>query len=47
MNQWTWAYIKPYIIQQLMQKGTQAYDDAVNSEDQRADQPLMPPNAKE
>jgi hypothetical protein len=47
INQWMWAYIKPYIIQQLMQKGTQIQDDAINAEDQRADQPLMPPRAKE
>lgn len=47
INQWMWAYIKQYIIQQLLQKGTQIYDDSVNAEDQRVDQPLMPPNAKE
>jgi hypothetical protein len=47
INQWMWAYIKPYILQQLMQKGTMVYDDAVNAEDQRTDQPVMPPNAKE
>jgi hypothetical protein len=47
INQWMWAYMKQYIIQQLMQKGTQIYDDAVNAEDQRTDQPIMPPRANE
>lgn len=47
INQWMWAYIKPYIIQQLMQKGAQVYDDAVNSEDQRADQPTVTNAARE
>jgi hypothetical protein len=47
LNQWMWAYIKQNVIQQLMQKATQIQDDAVNSEDQKADQPIMPPNAKE
>jgi hypothetical protein len=45
INQWMWAYMKPYILQQLMQKGMQVYDDSVNLEDQRADQPMTTQNA--
>jgi hypothetical protein len=37
LNQWMWAYMKPYIIQQLAQKGMYPLDDANNAEDQRAD----------
>jgi hypothetical protein len=44
INRWMWAYIKPIIIQQLMQKGIFQLDDANNAEDQKADQPLSIPN---
>jgi hypothetical protein len=34
-----WAYIKPYILQQLIQKGGFPYDNANNAQDQRTDSP--------
>ena len=37
INQWMWAYMKPYIIQQLTQKAMFSFDDANNAEDQRAE----------
>ena len=37
INQWMWAYIKPYIVQQLMQKGQNKLDDANNGEDGRTE----------
>jgi len=36
INQWMWAYIKPYILQQLMSKGAYTKDDANNAEDTKA-----------
>ena len=33
INQWMWAYIKPYILQQLVSKGMYTKDDANNAED--------------
>jgi hypothetical protein len=33
-----WAYIKPLILQQLMQKGVNQLDDSNNAEDQRTEQ---------
>lgn len=33
INLWMWAYIKPYIVQQLMQKGQNHQDDSNNAED--------------
>jgi hypothetical protein len=39
INQWMWAYIKPYILQQLIQKGSFPYDNANNAQDQRTDSP--------
>ena len=38
INQWLWAYIKPIILQELIQKGMFKYDDANNTEDERASQ---------
>jgi hypothetical protein len=37
LNLWMWAYIKPQILQQLMQKGTYELDDANNAEDGRTE----------
>lgn len=42
INQWMWAYIKPQILQQLMQKGSAPYDDANNAQDARIDTPTQP-----
>lgn len=44
LNQWMWEYIKPYVVQQLMQKGANQYDDANDADDQRADRPTAPIN---
>jgi hypothetical protein len=33
-----WAYIKPYILQQLMQKTVSALDNANNANDDRVQQ---------
>lgn len=38
INQWMWAYIKPYILQQLMQKGTNVMDDSNNAQDDKVPQ---------
>jgi hypothetical protein len=38
LNLWMWAYIKPLILQQLMQKGVNQLDDSNNAEDQRTEQ---------
>lgn len=43
MNQWMWAYIKPYVLQQLMQKTVVALDNANNANDDRVQQNI--PNA--
>ena len=43
LNMWMWAYIKPYILQQLMQKGIAQLDDANNAQDSRTQQ--VAPNA--
>jgi hypothetical protein len=43
INQWMWAYIKPYILQQLMQKGIIQLDDANNAQDNKSQQ--IAPNA--
>jgi hypothetical protein len=37
INLWMWAYIKPYILQQLIQKGGLPYDSSNNAQDQRSD----------
>lgn len=42
INQWMWAYIKPIILQQLMQKGVFPIDDANNAEDARTEQNVAP-----
>lgn len=42
INQWMWAYIKPIILQQLMQKGVFPLDDANNAEDARTEQNVAP-----
>lgn len=42
INQWMWAYIKPIILQQLMQKGVFPMDDANNAEDMRTEQNVAP-----
>lgn len=44
INQWMWEYMKPYIIQQLMQKSANQNDDANDEDDQRVDRPSMPIN---
>lgn len=44
LNQWMWEYMKPYIVQQLMQKGANQYDDANDADDQKADRPTAPIN---
>jgi hypothetical protein len=44
MNQWMWAYIKPIVLQQLMQKGMFQVDDNNNAEDERVDRPVTVPN---
>jgi hypothetical protein len=44
LNQWMWEYMKPYIVQQLMQKGANQYDDANDADDQKADRPTTPIN---
>jgi hypothetical protein len=44
LNQWMWEYMKPFIIQQLMQKAANQYDDANDSEDQKTDRPTAPIN---
>jgi hypothetical protein len=41
INQWMWAYIKPYILQQLMQKGGLPYDSSNNAQDLRSDSGQM------
>jgi hypothetical protein len=38
LNLWMWAYIKPLVLQQLMQKGVNQLDDSNNAEDQRTEQ---------
>jgi hypothetical protein len=38
INQWMWAYIKPIIIQYLMQKGMFKFDDSNDGDDERVDQ---------
>lgn len=38
INQWMWAYIKPYIIQQLMQKSIIPVDDSNDTEDGKTEQ---------
>ena len=35
LNQWMWAYIKPIILQQLMQKAAVPFDEANDGQDQR------------
>jgi hypothetical protein len=44
MNQWMWAYIKPIVLQQLMQKGMFQVDDNNNAEDERVDRAATVPN---
>jgi hypothetical protein len=39
-----WEYMKPYIVQQLMQKKANQYDDANDADDQNADRPTAPIN---
>jgi len=36
INQWMWTYIKPIILQQLMQKGANAFDDMNDAQDARS-----------
>lgn len=38
INSWMWAYIKPIVLQQLMQRGMFQYDDANDTADQRVTQ---------
>jgi hypothetical protein len=44
VNQWMWEYMKPFIIQQLMQKSANQKDDANDTDDQRVDTPSAPIN---
>jgi hypothetical protein len=44
INQWTWAYIKPYILQQLMGKQQNTQDDSNNAEDGKTEERV---NAKQ
>jgi hypothetical protein len=44
LNQWMWEYMKPYIVQQLMQKKANQYDDSNDTDDQNADRPTAPIN---
>lgn len=37
INMWMWEYIKPIIVQQLLQKGMYAMDDSNNADDQRSE----------
>jgi hypothetical protein len=46
LNLWMWAYIKPYVLQQLMQKGTNTLDDANNAEDGKTEVGIPSPNSK-
>jgi hypothetical protein len=46
LNLWMWAYIKPYVLQQLMQKGTNALDDANNAEDGKTEGGIPSPNSR-
>ena len=36
INQWMWTYIKPIILQELMQKGANAFDDMNDAQDARS-----------
>jgi hypothetical protein len=36
LNMWMWAYIKPLVLQQLMQKGIGQKDEANNAQDQKS-----------
>jgi hypothetical protein len=44
LNQWMWEYMKPYIVQQLMQKKANQYDNSNDTDDQNADRPTAPIN---
>lgn len=46
MNLWMWAYVKPSVLQQLMQKGTYGLDDANNAEDGKTEGGIPSPNSK-
>ena len=46
LNLWMWAYIKPQVLQQLMQKGTNALDDANNAEDGKTEVGIPSGNSK-
>lgn len=46
MNLWMWAYVKPAVLQQLMQKGTNSLDDANNAEDGKTEGGMPAPNSK-
>lgn len=46
LNLWMWAYIKPYVLQQLIQKGTNALDDANNAEDGKTEGGIPSANSK-
>ena len=36
INQWMWTYIKPTILQQLMQKGAAPFDEMNDAQDARS-----------
>lgn len=42
LNQWMWEYMKPFIVQQLMQKKANQFDDANDADDQNADTTSKP-----
>jgi hypothetical protein len=44
LNLWMWEYMKPQILNQLMQKGTNQQDDSNNAEDGKTE-PTMASNA--
>jgi len=44
LNLWMWEYMKPQILNQLMQKGTNQQDDSNNAEDGKTE-PTMTSNA--
>lgn len=37
INLWMWGYIKPLIVQQLLQKGSYSLDDSNNADDQKGE----------
>jgi hypothetical protein len=46
MNQWMWAYVKPQVMQQLLQKRQLPQDDSGNAQDDLADGNVAAPKQK-